>query len=118
MAEKKYQGGCHCNAVRFEATLSLDKVIECNCSICGRVGALRSFTPADKFRLLSGKDSLTDYQFGRQHLHHTFCKVCGVHAFATGKDRSGTDTYAVNARCLDDVEPWRLEVSRFEGKKL
>jgi hypothetical protein len=115
---RTYQGGCHCKAVRFETALSLDKVVECNCSICSRVGALRAFTPATRFKLLSGKDSLTDYQFGKQHLHHTFCKFCGVHAFASGKARNGEDTIAVNARCLDDVDPWQLEITHFEGKKL
>jgi hypothetical protein len=119
MAEAKtYQGGCHCGQVRFEANVSLDTVMACNCSICGRVGALRAFTPATSFKLLSGSDSLTDYQFGKHHLHHTFCKLCGVHSFASGKAPNGQDMYAVNARCVDGVDPQSLNVKHFDGKNL
>ena len=111
---KKYLGGCHCHRVRFETTVSLDKVYECNCSICGRVAALRAFTPASEFKLLGGQDALTDYQFGKQHLHHLFCRFCGVHSFATGTGPDGVEMRAVNVRCLDGVEPGAFEVTRFE----
>ena len=113
---KQYTGSCHCGKVRFETTLAIEKVISCNCSICGRVGALRTFTPASQFKLLSGEDSLTDYQFGKEHLHHLFCKVCGIHSFASGKGRDGTEMRAVNVRCLEGVDPNALEVTHFDGK--
>jgi hypothetical protein len=119
MAEpRSYQGSCHCKKVRFETTLALGKVMECNCSICSRVGALRAFTPVSQFKLLSGKDTLTDYQFGKQHLHHLFCKVCGVHSFASGTGPDGVEMRAVNARCLEGVDVAALEISHFDGKKL
>lgn len=114
----KFLGGCHCRRVRFEATLALGPVVECNCSICSRVAALRAFTRASEFKLLSGEDALTDYQFGKQHLHHLFCKVCGVHSFASGAGPDGVEMRAVNVRCLDGVDPATLPVSRFDGKKL
>jgi hypothetical protein len=119
MAEaKSYQGSCHCKAVRFEATLAFDKAMECNCSICSRVAALRVFTPAAQFKLLSGEDALTDYQFGKQHLHHLFCKVCGVHSFASGTGRDGVEMRAVNVRCLEGVDVAALEIAHFDGKSL
>jgi len=119
MAEpKKYSGSCHCGNVRYEATMTLDKVMECNCSICGRIGAMRSFVPATEFKLLSGEDSLKDYQFGKHHLHHMFCKNCGIHAFAGGKGKDGTEMRAVNVRCLEGVDPWSITATHFDGKKL
>ncbi|HVI23882.1 MAG TPA: GFA family protein [Myxococcales bacterium] len=119
MAEpRKYSGSCHCGNVRYEATMTLDKVMECNCSICGRIGAMRAFVPATEFKLLSGEDSLKDYQFGKQHLHHMFCKNCGIHTFAGGKAKDGTEMRAVNIRCLEGVDPWSLTSTHFEGKKL
>jgi hypothetical protein len=98
--------------------MALGKVTACNCSICSRVGALRTFIPAADFKLLQGQESLTDYQFGKHHIHHTFCKTCGVHAFASGKAPNGQDMYAINARALEGVDPSKLEVSHFDGQKL
>lgn len=35
-----YQGSCHCGRVAFELDATLGYVMECNCSLCRRVGAL------------------------------------------------------------------------------
>ena len=71
MAEqKRYRGGCHCGAVRYEMTASFDTVLSCNCSICRKRGALWTYiSPAD-FDLLSGEDELVDYQFNQRVIHH------------------------------------------------
>jgi hypothetical protein len=113
---KEYAGGCHCGKVRFQATMALGKVMECNCSICSRIGTLRAFTPASRFKLSTAADALTDYQFGKQHLHHLFCKVCGVHSFATGTGPDGVEMRAINVRCLDGVDVAALEIAHFDGK--
>ena len=67
---KTFTGGCHCGAVRYEVTGSLDKVISCNCSICEKRGLLLIFAAADQFKLLSGADKLADYQFNKKVIHH------------------------------------------------
>ena len=71
-----HRGGCHCGRVRFEvdAPAEID-VNECNCSICGRVGYLHLTVPRSRFRLLSGDDSLTSYQFNTGVAQHLFCSV-------------------------------------------
>ena len=117
MAEQQtYTGSCHCGAVRYEVTTELTSVVACNCSMCGRSGTLLTFVPASQFKLLSGADSLTDYQFNKHVIHHTFCKVCGIKPFASGVDRQGNETRAVNARCLEGVDVAALEVQHFDGK--
>ena len=111
-----HQGGCHCGKVRYEVTVDLENpVIACNCSMCGRSGTLLTFVPSDQFKLLSGEDNLTDYQFGSKHIHHLFCKTCGIKSFARGQGKSGP-TVAINARCLDDVDPVKLPVRQYDGK--
>ena len=102
---------------RYRVDIDLSKpVMQCNCSICSRTGTLLSFVPVSAFTLEKGEGSLTDYQFGRQHLHHLFCKVCGVHSFAQGMSPDGTDTRAVNVRCLEGVDPWSMKPAHFDGK--
>jgi hypothetical protein len=86
--------------------------------MCGRTGTLLTFVSADDFKLLSGEDSLTDYQFNKQVIHHLFCKVCGVKPFARGKNRDNSDMVAVNVRCLDGVDPSQLQVKSFDGKSI
>ena len=115
---KTYAGGCHCGKVRYEVTAALDKVMACNCSICNKRGALLTFVPADQFKLLSGEDALTDYQFAKKKIHHLFCSTCGVASFARGAGPDGRQMCAINTRCLDDVDVSALPVTHFDGKSL
>ena len=86
--------------------------------MCGRSGTILSFVPESQFTLTSGKESLTDYQFNKEHIHHVFCNVCGVKPFAHGKDEEGNETYAVNVRCLEGVDVHSLHPKQVDGKSL
>jgi hypothetical protein len=113
----KHTGSCHCGAVRYTVELDLSQpVISCNCSMCGRSGTLLAFVPAENFTLEAGSDSLTDYQFNKHVIHHVFCKVCGIKAFARGVGPGGKPTAAINVRCLEGVEPSKLEIKQFDGR--
>jgi len=109
-----YEGGCHCGRVRFRVTASLDRVSECNCSMCTKKGFLHLIVAPEQFELLSGADALTSYEFNTKIAKHRFCRVCGVHGFYT--PRSDPDKIDVNARCLDGVDVDALTVTRFDGR--
>ncbi len=109
-----YEGGCHCGGVRFRVTASLDRVSECNCSMCTMKGFLHLIVAPEQFELLGGADLLATYEFNTRVAKHRFCRVCGVHAFYT--PRSDPDKIDVNVRCLDDVDLSSLTVSRFDGR--
>lgn len=115
---KTHSGGCHCGAVRYRATGSLDRVISCNCSICTQRGLLLTFVPAADFELVSGEEALADYQFGQKRIHHLFCRTCGVESFARGTAPDGAAMVAVNVRCLDGVDPAALDPAPFDGRSL
>jgi hypothetical protein len=110
-----HAGGCHCGCVRFEvvapAALS---VAECNCSICSRSGYLHLIVPADRFKLLSGKDVLTAYTFNTGTATHLFCSVCGIKSFYV--PRSHPDGYSVNAHCLDPGTVNAITVTQTNGR--
>jgi hypothetical protein len=112
------QGGCHCGKVRFEVVGEIKKVLACNCSICAKHGLWLAFVPARDFRLVSGESSLKDYQFAGKRIHHLFCGECGVESFARGKTKDGSETIAVNVRCLDGVDIASLAPASFDGKSL
>ena len=52
MASQQATGGCHCSAVRFETQVDLGQVVQCNCSIFTKRGALWSFVKAPQFKLI------------------------------------------------------------------
>lgn len=113
---KTYTGGCHCGNVRYQVTTDLSQVMECNCSICAKVGWLLTMVGPQEFRLLTPEEKLRDYQFGRQRVHHLFCPTCGVRSFCRGTSPDGDPVYAVNVRCLEGADLAALEVTQVDGK--
>ena len=109
-----YQGSCHCGVVKFEVEAPATIEVEhCNCSICNKTGFLHLIVPLSKFRLLSGKESLTTYTFNTGVAKHTFCKVCGVKPFYT--PRSNPDGIDINVNCLD-TQPQEMKIEEFDGQ--
>lgn len=111
-----YRGGCHCGRVTFEATVDLDHVATCNCSRCAKLGWMITFTPAEKFTLLSGEDDLVEYRFNRMVIRHMFCGTCGIESFSRGTGPNGQPMVAVNVRCLEGVDPDSLKPVMYDGK--
>ena len=102
--KKKYTGGCHCGAVKFEADIDVSQgTFKCNCSIC----TMNRFWPAivgpADFRLLQGESDLTEYLFNTRRNRHLFCKHCGVRSFGIGQPPGGI-VYGVNVMCLQDID--------------
>ena len=116
--KQKYTGGCQCGKVRFEVQAEIGKVISCNCSRCGKLGALLSAASAADFKLLSGEGDRTKFQFNKHVVNHYFCSTCGIQPYASGKGRDGSDMVMLNVRCLDGVDPDQFEVMTFDGRSL
>ena len=113
---KTYTGGCHCGAVRFEVDMNLEGAMACNCSLCSKRGWLLAFAPASSFRLLKGDDAQTEYQFNKKVIHHLFCKTCGTASFGRGMAPDGSETVAINLRCIDNLDLTTLPVMEYNGK--
>ncbi len=110
----KYQGSCHCNAVKFQIEAPEEVEVErCNCSICAKSDFLHLILPLSKFVLLQGKDSITTYTFNTGVAKHTFCKHCGVKPFYT--PRSNPDGIDINVNCLD-TKPSKINIVEFDGQ--
>ena len=103
--KQQYQGSCHCGTVRYEVSLALDTVYTCNCSICHKRGLLLAFAGDEDFNL-----------FHKKTIHHYFCKTCGVESFAQGKNPDGSPAFAINVRCLENVELDALKLSPIDGR--
>ena len=111
-----HTGGCHCGRVRFEVLAPVQLAVsECNCSICSKSGYLHLIVPAERFRLLPGKDALTSYTFNTRTAKHLFCSVCGIKSFYV--PRSHPDGFSVNARCLDPGTVSGMTITPFNGRE-
>ncbi|ETS82747.1 hypothetical protein PFICI_04623 [Pestalotiopsis fici W106-1] len=137
-----YTGGCHCGAVRLavrsrplDETYD-DRVIECNCSICGRLtfpkyGSIWIY-PRKELVSYEGEENLTYYKMGRGMFNKGFCKHCATpvenrvsklsdeqrEALPEGArewyDRGHTQR-ATNSRMLDDINFSQLKKQRIDG---
>lgn len=113
-----YKGSCHCGKVAFEVEGELGQVMDCNCSICARKGALMWFVPRSALRLLTPRENLKTYTFNKHQIQHQFCPECGIHPFGEGAMPDGTPMAAINVRCLEGVDLASLAVGHFDGRSL
>src|SRR4249920_877422 len=112
--QQTYQGACHCGRVTFELQAKLDYVIDCNCSLCRRRGALWHGANESSLRIVRGEEELTLYQFNTKTAKHHFCRHCGVHPFV--RPRLDPSKWAVNVRCIDEVDLSSVPVRQFDGE--
>jgi hypothetical protein len=110
----RYDGGCHCGAVRFRVDVEEHLAFTCNCSMCAKMGYLHVIVPPERFAILRGEDGLSVYTFNTRVAKHMFCRACGVHPFY--RPRSHPEDWDVNASCLDDGAAARFRVEPFDGQ--
>ncbi len=110
-----HKGGCHCGKVRFEVQAPREiEVGECNCSMCSRTGYQHLMVQKERFRLVSGEDALTSYQFNTRTAKHLFCRHCGIKSFYV--PRSHPEGYSVNVRCLEAGTFEIASVRKIDGR--
>ncbi|KAF3061925.1 hypothetical protein GL218_04093 [Daldinia childiae] len=134
---KVYTGSCHCGAVKVALkTKPLDKtstetIMECNCSICNRMGYVWLYPQKDQVEI-EGEENLAYYKFGTELAEKSFCKTCGisihnnippiseeelnklpegVREFIKG----GLSLTPINLRVFNDLDVGNLNVKQVDG---
>jgi hypothetical protein len=101
--------------VRFEVDAEADLLVdECNCSMCSRLAYQHLIVPANRFRLVKGKEALTTYTFNTGTAKHHFCSTCGVKSFYV--PRSHPDGVSVNVRCIDSPTITGVRINYVDGR--
>lgn len=114
------RAACHCGAVRLTMELAPAWVLDCNCSICRRYGALWAYAwdrLAEKdldIRLVQGENAIEAYIWGDRWIGFWRCKACGCLTHHTALDRP-SQIRAVNARMFVDFDPGAVTVHRSDN---
>ena len=93
-------GSCHCGTVRFEVDSEIEEFRRCNCSICRRKGAVMVTAKKEDFRIVTGEDNLSLYQWNTNTARHYFCKTCGIY---THHWRRSAPQYGYNLGCVEGI---------------
>ena len=107
--KKTYHGSCHCGRVRSRPISTSSRHQPVQLLLLRQAAGWNVSVKPPDFRLISGKDGLSDYQFGSKQGHHRFCNACGVTPFGDGDIKEiGGAFVSINVACLDDITPEEL----------
>ena len=117
-ASKTHVGSCHCGEVRFQSELDLSNgATKCNCTFCTKLGGPSTVIKPSAFRLVAGKDVLSEYRKPGSPAARFFCSRCGAHVYGAGDiPELGGAFVSVNLACLDDLDPWKLKLGYWDGR--
>jgi hypothetical protein len=112
------RAACHCTAVRFELAEHPAWVLDCNCTICRRYGALWSYyRGADAAKLLRTPDAETtdSYLWGDKSIAFHRCKTCGCVTHLAAADVADPRVFGINARLVPTLDPSRTRVVQIDN---
>jgi len=111
------KAACHCGAVRFEVEAAPEWVLDCNCTMCRRYGALWAYPDAGQVNVLKMPDpGVTEtYIWGDRELAFHRCRACGcvTHMKAIGADPPGL--YGLNARMMPGLDPSNVSLRQVDN---
>ena len=87
---------CDCGAVRLQIASPPESVLDCNCSICHRYGALWAYYTLDQVRITG---ATTSYLRGKKSTEFHHCAVCRCLSHWRAVEKS-VNRMGVNARLL------------------
>ena len=109
------RAACHCGAIVIEIPDVPDKVVECNCSICRRLGALWVYRPPEEVALLHNGGATCTYVWGERRIEFHTCRICGCTTHWENLQPQDDSVMAVNVRLVDPVQTSDLRIRRFDG---
>jgi len=122
-ADKTFTGGCHCQHIKYEVTLTSEQLAKpeaakCNCTWCQKRGVVLYSISSSNFRLISPKDKseMSSYEPKGPEMHRWFCGKCGCHVYTEGEyEAFGAkhDAFSINLLTLDQPQDG-LDLSKFK----
>jgi len=108
------RAACHCTSIRLEIEKAPGSVLECNCTLCRRYGALWAYYRPDEVKIVLGADATDAYLWNDKALAFHRCKECGCILYMT-PTASPQHIYGVNARMIPTLDPAAVKVRQVDN---
>ena len=115
------KAACHCGAVRFEIGRAPDWVLDCNCTLCRRYGALWSyyFGAAQALLMRVPEPTATEtYVWGDKSLAFHRCKACGCISHMEAIDIEPHAILGINSRLMVGLDPAKVQLRQIDNGHL
>jgi hypothetical protein len=109
-------GSCHCGAVSWTFDGVPEKLTNCNCTLCRRIGGLWAYGDVDTVKVIAAADATIAYVQGDKSLATHSCRTCGCTTHWQGLvPDDGVWRMAVNMRMADPAAYAGIRVRHFDG---
>src|SRR5260221_745349 len=111
------RAACHCGAVRFEIEAPPQWVLDCNCTLCRRYGAMWAYPHLGQANVLTGPDpeATAAYLWGDRSIGFHHCRTCGCMTHMMGVDLDPPALFGVNARMMVGLDSSAVSVRRIDN---
>ena len=106
---------CHCGAVRLQIARKPRRLIDCNCSICRRYGALWTYYTKKTLRIIREPDAVFAYVWGHGTIAFYHCKSCGCLTHWEKVRKSANSRIGMNARMMEPEDIAGIRVRKLDG---
>lgn len=106
---------CHCGRIHIKVSAKPAFLIDCNCSICRRYGALWACYSAKQLEFTGHPEHSVAYLWGKQSIQTMHCAVCGCVTHWEALSNQPDRKMAVNVR---NFEPGLFDgtpIRHFDG---
>jgi hypothetical protein len=108
-------GTCHCGAIQIEVPGLPEWIIDCNCSICRRYGALWALWEPGAVRVVGHPENTIEYIWGPKTLRTLRCRTCGCVTHWEMLQPEPNSQIGVNMRNFDQAALKGVRVRQFDG---
>ena len=109
-----YSGECHCGKVKFVVSVVPKQLVDCNCSLCRRIGALWAHVPIESVKISADPGATSGYVQGDKTLSVQSCNHCGCITHYESLQAEG-EIMAVNFRMLPTEIVNEFRIRLFDG---
>jgi hypothetical protein len=108
-------GTCHCGAITIEVPKPPQALIDCNCSICRRYGALWALYQVGTVRVIGHPENTSEYIWGPKTIKTLRCRHCGCVTHWEPMRQEPGSKLGINIRNFDPSVIASARIRRFDG---